>query len=49
MKSLSVKELHELSTVLVSIEYTEKIRALLERFETGEIRLAELLTELRRP
>ena len=49
MKSLSVKEIHELAEALVAREHTDEVKALLERFETGEIRLDELLTELRRP
>ncbi len=47
MKSLSVKEIHELSRVLVSVEYTEKVRVLLDQFEAGEIGLAQVLTGLR--
>ena len=46
MKRLSVKEAHELSRVLVSVDYTEIVGMLLDQFEAGEIGLDELLTEL---
>ena len=49
MKSLCVKETHKLAEALVATEYTDEVRALLERFETGEISLDEVLTELQRP
>ena len=49
MKSLSVKEAHKLAEALVAIEYTDDVKTLLERFETGEISLDQVLTELRCP
>ena len=47
MKPLSVKEIHELSRVLVSVEYTEKVRMLLDQFEAGETGLDQVVKKLR--
>ena len=48
MKSLSVKEIHELSRVVVSIEYTDEVKTLLDRFEAEEISFMDLLDHIRR-
>ncbi len=47
MKPLSVKEIHKLANAIVSVEYTEKARVLLDRFEAREVGLDHILTELR--
>ncbi len=48
MKSLSVKEVHELAKALVAIQYTDEVRALLDGLEAESVGLENLMEELRR-
>lgn len=47
MTPLSVKEIHNLANAIVSVEYTDDVRELLDRFEAGSVGLEEVLEQLR--